>query len=178
MELSDRIVWDKMREGDEAAFASIYQQYAKQLYLYGLKFTGNTALIEDCIQDLFISIFKNQRISSTDSIRFYLIRSFRNKLLRAMKREGLHHNENDYTNDFLVIYSIERTIVEKETSDEQQALLRKAVNELSARQKEAVYLRYTKGLTYEQVAEIMDMEIVSCRNLISKAIKKLREIVK
>lgn len=44
----------------------------------------------------------------------------------------------------------------------------------SHRQKEALYLRFTCEMTYEQVAQIMDISIASCRTFIYRAIKDLR----
>jgi RNA polymerase sigma factor (sigma-70 family) len=55
------------------------------------------------------------------------------------------------------------------------SLLQKALAGLSPRQKEAVYLKITEELDYLQIAEMMDISVVSCRNLIAKAIKSLKE---
>ncbi|MDA3881608.1 MAG: sigma-70 family RNA polymerase sigma factor [Prolixibacteraceae bacterium] len=175
---NEQIIWEKMLRGDEKAFSFIYEKYSKQLYLYGLKFTPNTVIVEDCIQDLFVSIFNNSKISSTDNIQFYLFRSFRNRLIRMLSREEKYHGKQAEDHDFGVIFSVEKSIIEDEMSERVRANLKTAIDGLSKRQKEAVYLRYTKGLSYKEIAGIMDMEVESCRNTISRAVKNIRSTMK
>ena len=54
-------------------------------------------------------------------------------------------------------------------------MLLRALNELTPRQKEAIYLRFTKELDYNATADIMDISVEACRNLISKAISTLKK---
>lgn len=46
---------------------------------------------------------------------------------------------------------------------------------LTPRQKEVLYYRYMKNLTYDEIGEIMQMNYQSILNLIQRSIKKLRE---
>jgi RNA polymerase sigma factor (sigma-70 family) len=175
---NERLLWEKMLKGNDEAFSFIYEKYSKQLYLYGLKFTPNTAIIEDCIQDLFVSIFNNSRISTTDNIQFYVFRAFRNRLVRMLTRERKIINSYSNEIDFGVIFSIEKSIIENESSESVRNKLKLAVDGLTKRQKETVYLRFTRGLAYDEIAGIMGMEVESCRNTISRAIKTIRTRMK
>jgi RNA polymerase sigma factor (sigma-70 family) len=53
--------------------------------------------------------------------------------------------------------------------------LNKSINQLSDRQKEAIYLRYHQGLTVEQVAEVLNLNYQSTKNLLHRAILQLRK---
>ena len=46
---------------------------------------------------------------------------------------------------------------------------------LTERQKEIVYLRFIHDMTIDEIAQIMDMNTQSARNLISRSLQKLRE---
>jgi RNA polymerase sigma factor (sigma-70 family) len=64
--------------------------------------------------------------------------------------------------------------VEKETEASLHSKLASLLNELPARQKEAIYLRYYEDMEYKQIAEIMNVNYQSVLNLIQKALNKLR----
>lgn len=177
LQREDNVLWAMFRQGDNDALALIYADHSKKLYLYGLKLTSNREIIEDSIHDLFSDLVKNRKnLGDTDNIHFYLIKSFKRKLQRQLQKEkryDLNNNMEDYV--FEITYSIDHEIINKESSDQRLSLLSKALNGLSPRQKEAVYLKISEELEYEQVAEIMEISIESCRNLISKAIKSMKD---
>lgn len=172
-------VWDMYRNGDDIMFSAIYSAYSGILYKYGLKFTPNSSLVEDAIQDIFLELYKNRKtVGPSDNILRYLLTSFRRKLFRLLnyeKRYDLKNNDEAYS--FEIRYSIEHEMIIDESAEIRTALYRKALEELSPRQKEVIYLKYTTGLSYEEVAEIMGMSVESCRNLLYRAIKTLKRLL-
>nr|WP_319272560.1 sigma-70 family RNA polymerase sigma factor [uncultured Draconibacterium sp.] len=168
-------ILQKVRIESEKTFEILYTQYAKMLYQYGLKFTSKNDLIEDCIQELFIKILSQRKISySTEGIKYYLMKSFRNNLIRSINQEKRYSFEEKDDYFFEISFSIEHQLIESELEQKKAKLLTKALKKLSVRQKEAIYLRYTNELEYEEIAEIMKMSIEGSRNLIYRAIKSLR----
>lgn len=173
----DTELWTKFRNGDDDALAAIYSENSKKLYLYGLKLTPNHSIIEDAIHDLFSDLVRNRRkLGDTNNIQFYLIKSFKRRLLRQIQKEKRYNlSANDEEYDFEITYSIEHDIILEENTSQKISLLRKALTDLSPRQKEAIYLRFTEELEYEEIAEMLEMNIESCRNLIYRAIKSLKD---
>ena len=177
-DLTDIEIWLSFKKGDNSAVSFIYREYFPVLYRYGLKFSADTFLIEDTIQDLFADLIKNREtLGDTDNILFFLLKSFRRKMLRKMKRENRYDLTGEMTDDypFEVVWSAEHELIAGEESDLRSSFLLKALKELTPRQKEAVYLRFTKELDYAIIAEIMNISIEACRNLISKAISNIRK---
>ncbi|MDP4185031.1 MAG: sigma-70 family RNA polymerase sigma factor, partial [Bacteroidota bacterium] len=167
-------VWFNFRNGDDKALALIYSGTAKILYQYGLKFTSNTDIIEDSIQDLFSDLIRNRRnLGETDNIEFYLLKSFRRKLLRQLQYESRFTDKEFTEVMFGVRYSIEQEIISNESYQDLSKQLFDAIEKLSPRQKEAIYLKFTKGLEYEEISQILDMGVEACRNLIYRAVKSL-----
>ncbi len=175
-ELTDLQLWSKFKNGDDETLAFIYSANSRRLYWYGLSFTSNYLLVEDAIQDLFSElILSRKRLSETSNIQFYLLKSFKRILQRRISQEKkfqLCDTEKKY--DFEVIHSIEYFIIHEEDSCQQLKSLHEAIRSLTSRQREAIYLKFSEGLGYEETAEIMDMTVESCRNLICKAIKFLK----
>jgi len=172
-------VWASFKDGDNQMFSAIYSVYSRKLYQYGLKFTQNRTLIEDSIQELFFELLKNRKtIGQTDNILRYLLKSFRFKLFRILKHEKRYdhrHESEDYV--FELNFSIEHEMILREKEDHRTTVFLKSLQELTPRQKEAIYLKFTSGLDYKEVSEIMDMGLESCRNLIYRAVKSLKEAV-
>ncbi|MGV8095905.1 MAG: RNA polymerase sigma factor [Mangrovibacterium sp.] len=174
--LNDNQLWSKFKEGDNESLACIYSANSKKLYWYGLSFTHDQLLIEDAIQDLFSELISGRkRLSDTNNIQFYLIKSFKRILLRKIRQEKKFYlSDQPVKYDFEVTYSIEHFIIKEEDSSQQLRSLHEAIKLLTARQKEAIYLKFSEGLDYEETAEIMEMTVESCRNLIWKAVKSLK----
>jgi RNA polymerase sigma factor (sigma-70 family) len=170
--------WDIYRNGDEKMLGAIYSSYASVLYRYGLKFTRNTSLIEDAIQEIFLELHKNRStIGHTDNILRYLLKSFRRKLFRILDREKRYDLQSEVEHPFEIKFSIEHDIILDENARIRTESFRKALKELSARQKEIIYFKYTAGLGYEEISEIMEMNVESCRNLLCRAVGTLKKIL-
>ena len=67
--------------------------------------------------------------------------------------------------------------IQKEISQENQQKITQALNQLSKRQKEAIYLKFYTEMDYQQIAEIMQLNYQSVRNLVHASLKKLRQIL-
>lgn len=174
--MNDRDIWGRFKLGDNDALNLIYSDNSKKLYLFGLKLTPNHSIVEDSIQDLFSDLVRNRRkLGDTDNIHFYLLKSFKRRLVRQLQKEK-RYNLKDNNEGFVfdIIYSIEQDIIQKEKANFKLQSLYQAINQLTPRQKEAIYHRFTEELEYTEIAEIMEMSVEACRNLISKAIKSLK----
>ena len=174
---TDAELWASFRNGDNHALSLIFNENAKKLYLYGLKLTTNHSIVEDSIQDMFSDLVRNRRnLGDTNNIQFYLIKSFKRRLQRQLQKEKRYNlNENDQEYAFEITYSIEHEIILEENANQKVKSLHQAIDILTSRQKEAIYLRFTEGLDYEEVSDLMNMSIESCRNLIYRTIKSLRD---
>lgn len=175
--MSDLLLWKRLKSGDKKALETIYLQEIDFLLAYGKKISSNAPLVEDCVQDLFVELWRNREGgSNTDSIRRYLIVALRRKIIR--KSNKLQKSQSDKTPeevDFQAELSIDMQLIAQELSAEQAAQLKVAFSQLSSRQQEAIYLKYYSGMDYKDIAEVMDINYQSVRNLIFNALGKLRK---
>lgn len=177
---NDVSTWQMFKQGNDEAFSAIYADCSRKLYYYGLKITHNTSIIEDTLQDLFYELIRNRRtLGETDNILRYLLTSFRRKLFRKLKSENRYDlKDENFEFPFEVGYSIEHEMVLDESKNKRNQMFTHALQQLSPRQKEAVYLKFTSGLAYEEICEIMEMSLEACRNLIYRAVKALKESIR
>ena len=172
----DFALWNQFLEGDEKAYLYIYKLYAQDMYSYGMLFTTNSELVKDCLHDVFIKIHRNRKkLSQVDNISLYLLKAMKNYLFDVFdKKKELFHNDT-IEPVFSPEYTIEDKIIRQEELHYQSRKIRQMLESLTPRQKEVLYYRYMKNLTYDEIGEIMQMNYQSILNLIQRSIKKLRE---
>ncbi|MEM9832686.1 MAG: sigma-70 family RNA polymerase sigma factor [Bacteroidota bacterium] len=169
--LSDTQLWDRLREGQQSAYLTIYEQYSEILYQYGAKFTSDRELLLDCLHDLFLDLWdRRQHLGPTDSIRFYLFRALRRRIARATSRTIIDPEVIDVMN----VDSPEFQWMIEETADERRYHLQRTIASLPERQREVIYLRFYSNFTFEEIAGIMKIDLRSAYNLTYKALGKLR----
>ncbi len=178
-ELSDLEIWNLFRSGDESAFEFIYQKYFDKLYNYGCQFTMDHAMVEDVLQELFIELKRRSKhLSATDKIQPYLFSAFRRKIIRSRNKRG-SFRELDLQQSFSIVANAEELIIEDEIRRENLLRLQNAMETLSERYREIIFLFYYENLTYEEIREIQGFEnIKSARNLLYKALKSLQKKIK
>ncbi|MEH0152528.1 sigma-70 family RNA polymerase sigma factor [Limibacter armeniacum] len=172
---TDQEIWGKLREGDKEAFEFIFKSYYPVLMGYGVKISKDEALTKDTVQELFCKLWNNRvKLSDVRSIESYLLRSMRNNIIRALSKDGklVDIDENQPTE---VAQSHEKEMINEEQSESLSKNISLAMDKLSGRQREAVYLKYYKGLSYEEISEIMGLQYQSVRNVIHRAINVLRK---
>ncbi|MDF9796429.1 RNA polymerase sigma factor (sigma-70 family) [Catalinimonas alkaloidigena] len=179
--LPDSLLWKELKAGSEEAYAFIYHHYFFVLYNYGRQFCDSKERVKDCIQDLFVSIWdKKERLSDTDSIKFYLFKSLKREILR--KKPGLPsinlENKILEKSDFEMVLSLEHHLIAREEEKERLYQIRGAVNALSDQQREVIFLLFYENLSQQQTAELLSIKVKTVRNLLWKATCALRKIVK
>ena len=174
---SDIALWTQLRLGDEEAFSSLFERYYSTLVNYGKTLMTGEDRVKDCVQDVFVDIWSyRHKLNEAIVVKAYLLSSVRKRIAR------LHHREHIFSNikhidslEFLFDFSNEDRLIADETTAKKVEQLNKSINQLSDRQKEAIYLRYHQGLTVEQVAEVLNLNYQSTKNLLHRAILQLRK---
>ncbi len=164
------------------SFEVLFKEYADALFAYGLKFCRDTNIVEDAIQDLFLKLIRNNTdFSSVENVKAYLFCSYRRKLLELLSERKLYSIDGQESLRFMVelryVTFLNESSLDDETIRRRQDLL-KMIEQLTSRQKEVVYLYYIQDLPLDQIADIMGMNYQSVRNLVHRAIGRLRELVK
>lgn len=174
---TDKNIWDDFRQGNKYALSHIYYQNVNLLYRYGLKFTSDRSFIKDTIQDLFFDLIRTrQNLGPTDNIRFYLMRSFRRRLVKAMGRVPIAEGAGGDGTQPVIVYSVEEEFIGRETLTRQELFIRECLEELNPRQREIIYYRFTCNLGYDEICDLMSLKYDSARKLMHRALESLKKI--
>src|SRR4051812_7916428 len=122
-------------DGDRDVYSRVYIEYYKKFYNYGKKFTADTLLIEDCIQEVFLFFWnKKEKLLNVESIESYFLSSFRNILFKNIKQvqKLISPGDDEPEPEF----PIDQIIINKEMDQELHQKLQAALNSLTAHQRE------------------------------------------
>lgn len=172
-------LWQNFLKGDKAALSEIFIQYHDDLYRYGLKLSGDENLVKDCIQDLFLKLWKNRsNLHPVSNPRPYLYKSLRNHVFDSMVlQKPTVSIRDDFEHPFEIYYSPEDFLINDQVSVETRQNVIRALNKLMPRQREAIYLRYFEDLDFETIAQVMDMQVQSVRNSLHRGMETLRRLM-
>jgi len=173
---SDIELWNASTQGDREAFGQLFRRHYPLLFQYGNKICSDVATLEDNIQELFVEIWQKKSTQPVQSVKAYLLQALKYKLYKSFRnRKPVQSIE--LTSEDAFELSHESFIVAKEEDELKNKKVIEALNKLPARQKEVIYLKIYKGLSYEEVSEIMQINYQVVRNLLCQALKTFRKLI-
>ncbi len=177
----DYFLWEKFKTGDKEALSRIYYDNYNPLYDYGIRIHNDPAFIKDTIQELFFDLISRlSNLGPTDNIRSYLLASFRRRVFdKLKKKKGFNYLEDQYEGEtFEIEPSAESNWISEESKDDYTRKINAMLDKLTSREREAIYLKFYKNLSYQEITDVMGVNYQSARKLIYRAIQTLRQMKK
>ncbi|WP_134088667.1 RNA polymerase sigma factor [Olivibacter sp. XZL3] len=175
--LKERTCWKAFINGNDSAFETLYKRYADRLFAFGMKYHSDGDVIKDCLHDLFINLFHyRSNLNPNANPLSYLFTALRNNILARVRRNYRDQaliERLEYTFD--LEWSAEATWIKKEEDRLLVTKVQQLIKRLPARQREIIYLKFNEELSYEEIANMLDVSVATCRTLVYRAIKQLRE---
>jgi RNA polymerase sigma factor (sigma-70 family) len=168
--------WLSMKTGEPIGLELLYKTYAGPLYNYGSKFTADKDLIKECIQELFVQLWtRREFLSNPSDVKNYLFKSFR---LSVFKKAAVLSRNDEFQEGgsypFSVTLSIEDDLIAGEQHEQLKKRLQTTIAALTDRQKEAIFLKFYENLSYEEIAEVMDISVKATYKLMARSLGFLR----
>lgn len=177
-EISDQICWATFKKGDKPSFEKMFNYYYPMLINYGHKFTHDIYIIEESVQDLFVKLWKNRlNLGDPPIVKLYLFKAFRTIIFRKLQQSASHPTDNldEEHYNFSFVLAPDQKLIDDEKTEEVRKKIQAALSILTSRQREAVYLRFYEDMSYEQVAEMLQMNTGSAYKLLYRALDRLKE---
>lgn len=171
---SDQQLWQDVKAGNRAAFSHLYKKYSLELFRYGYHLTNNKSLIEDAIHDVFVAIWTSrERLGAIQSLKAYLLSSVRNGIMKKLSTEKRHTlNSTEWAEEIVSENRLSQEMFEREEMLIKN--VRNAVNQLTNRQREIIYLHFYQRLSYSEISSLLNIDLRNAYNIASKAYSFLR----
>ena len=164
------------QKGNNKAFRKLVEHYDEKIFGLISRYAGHTELAKDIYQDVFFNVYKNLK-SFTFQSDFYTwlyriaINTAKNHLVSRSRRPpdtDIDIDEGEYLEASGALSDIKNPENSLAT-DQLEAVVYKAIGDLAEDLKVAVTLREFEGLTYEEIAEVMDCPVGTVRSRIFRA---------
>lgn len=173
--LSKEKAWERFAKGSNEAFEHVFKNYYQSMFGYGNKLCNNPERVKDCIQELFEDIWERRgSLGHIESPNVYLFVSLRRKIIKRGKSSRESARGLEEVEDVIIRLGKEDLIIQDEIKTQKKEELQEALNQLSNRQKEVVYLHYYNGMSYGEIEQILSINRQSVRNHIYRAMETLR----
>lgn len=163
----------RLRQGDTAALAQIYERYKDRIYRTALAITRDPAAAEDILQECFIRLFTHaDRLHTDEPIGPWLYRVAVN-----LSADWLSHRQrwfglvNRLVERWTAPLRVEREVEERELQEKVQ----NAIRSLPLAQQVVVVLYYLEGLSLKEIAEILEVPEGTVKSRLHYAREALRE---
>lgn len=161
--------------GDNDASTCIYNKYVKILFSYGKGLNFDQEVVKDCIQNVFFKILSNRNtLKDVQNIEYFLLRSLKNALLNSARSSKKWFDIDDYDNTFSIEVTVLDQLIDNEEKENIKIQVENLLASLTNRQREAIYLRYSLAMDYKDIAKMLNISVPSARNIIAKAMSKMR----
>ena len=168
--------------GDGSAFASLYETYERPIFNYVLRLLGDRHEAEDATQDAFIRVMAKLPELDLDQFEFapYLYTAARNAgydVIAKRKKVDLSGSAPDEAAAPFrgELSDLEMDPERSALASSQEAAVKAANDRLPERQREVLALRELDGLSYDEIASVMEMKSNAVAQLISRARLGLRK---
>lgn len=141
------------------------------MFRYGSKLAGDSSLVKDVIQDLFLRFYEKEiDLTGHPAPDAYIIKSFRRDLIKVMQKRA----SGPVPENMPVLYTPDDLLIKAENSNAQKVQVMKMLNALSHRQREIIWLHYFEDKSYREIADILDVNYQSVLNNLQRAFRKIR----
>jgi len=168
--ISDEELMAQVRSGVGEMLGVLFERYQVPLFNFYLKLTGERAVSEDLVQEVFFRILKyRQSYRPETPFRAWMYQIARNARVDFLRRQ---RPETGFEPEMSPAFEPPDSAQEAQES----ALLRRALMRLSEDKREVLVLSRFQDLKYEEIAQLLGCEVGTVKTRVHRALQELREI--
>lgn len=174
--------WDKIREGDEAAFDMLFRELYPALYYFSSQITGDTFVAEEVVLDVFYNIWeKRKSLVISSSLKSYLFQSVKNHSIDIIR------NKRNKKSSFSILVSeqswqfisetfeLDDFIIERITTHETEKDIGQAIEKLSPQCRRIFIMSRFEDRSVDEISEELNISVNTVRSHIYSALLKISE---
>jgi RNA polymerase sigma-70 factor (ECF subfamily) len=171
--LDDKMLVERLCEGDEKAFTELYNRYWQKLFAIAYNRLAEVETAEDVVHDVFAGLWMNREKVAIESLEKYLATATKYLVLAKIKRKIKERN--------LAVSSDPAPVIEMtiESSVHYKTILERVNKEVEALpEKCRLIFKYSRrdGLTTKQISDRLNLSPKTVENQLTKALNRLRPL--
>ena len=163
--------------GDKEQYALIVKEYQTAVGNLCYKLTGNSIDVDEVTQQVFVELYTAlPRFRHASRLSTYIYRITINVIAKMIKHNKRHVSYEYETADNNTL-DYQRSREEQILQEEQHRRLHEAIGQLKQEQRTALVLYSFKGLSYQDIADVMQVSLSKVESLIFRAKKNLQKML-
>ena len=172
-QLDDRELLERLRQGDDRAFSTIYQRYWMVMYNHAYRMLQDEEEARDVLQDVFVVLWrKGQCLTSSENLAGLLYTTVRRKVLDVIAQRKVRMQYLDSLGHYLRQYSNE-TVDDVDARELMEAFDRE-IQLLPPKMRTIFEMRVKQHLSYKEIAEALGISDLTVKKQVSNAIKTIK----
>lgn len=159
----------KFKGGSAEAFKILYDVYGQKVYRYCLRLLSDPDLANDCFQETFVKVYENRQSFKGISFPAWLFRIAHNTCMSSLRNrknteeiQDVYFVNDNFGNDD---FALKREI-------------KNAIDKLPKALKEAILLREYEDLSYNEIAEVLSIDVSLAKVRVFRARVQLKSLLK
>ncbi|HTI20069.1 MAG TPA: sigma-70 family RNA polymerase sigma factor [Kutzneria sp.] len=167
--------------GDRHAFAALYDRYCRQAYSLARRVCVDPEFAEEAVQDAFLAVWRDPHRfdPARGGFASWLLTLVHHRSVDVVRRQAGHRNRTvpGAEEFFEQLVPAEAGADEKAMSGVVGGLVRQALGQLSADQRQVIGLAYLGGYTQAEVSSITGLPLGTVKSRTFAGIKRLRQLL-
>lgn len=171
--LEERLWIEYIRKGEDDYFESLFKKYYLPLTRFAWRYVGSEAIAEELVQELFTILWESRREwEISGSVKSYLYRSVRNLSLNHIKHQEVKKRYDKEWGDGETYSEIE--FYDDAHLQQVRNAIKQAIDELPVQSRMTYSLHRYDGLTYQEIAEVLEIPVKTVESRMTRTLKQLR----
>ena len=180
--MKEELLLEKARHGDQEAFGELVRLYEKKVYALTLRMCKNPDDAAEAAQEAFLSAWQGLKFFRGEaSFSTWLYRLASNACVDLLRKEQRHRavsgpslNDEDTYMDIADDAATPQELAERSELREQ---IEEGLQSLSPEHREVLILRELHQLSYDEIAQTLDLDTGTVKSRISRGRKALRNFL-
>jgi len=171
----DLFLFEQMQEGDTKALDLFFKKYYKKLCRFGVLFESNSHIIEEKVDDVFITLWSNRsQLNKIKNPKSYIYAILKNDLLRVKNNYQIRPLQNeDHLNSHSLYPSIEEEIIANEQKEINKNVIKNVLESIPKRTRQIFEMSRIDGFKYKEISELLDISPKTVENHIGLALRHI-----
>lgn len=184
MKSNPKYLLQKLKNGDEDTYVSLFEEYYVSLCAYSRRYVGRKDIAEEIVSETFFKIWENQKaLEIHSSIKAYLFQAVANNSLHHLRKLKKEEKIDDYfsgtENENIGFSEVSENVTEQSLlAQELNTRIEDAIKQLPPQQQTAFRLKRYEGKKNKEIADEMGIAVKTVEMHLSKAMLSMRNNLK
>ena len=172
----EQILLEKLAEGDQSAFCTVFKAYYKDLVMFAFTFIKDKDEAEDAVQEVFVRLWeKRHELKLHGSLKSYLLKSVQNYCLDEIRRRKVREQyAGELEIQSLYVNDTEDYILYTDLLNQIDRIMAQMPDEVA----QTFRMNRFDGLKYQEIAHQLNVSLRTVESRISKALQILHQALK